>query len=214
VRDKALALLAAEGLVSPIPAPPVPWNFGLWGWKGLLAMHQEVKDNVQLDPFLKAPVSAAEQDNLRQFEARRVAMLNGQPLRDISTPANAFLTRISGFVHRDAEALQAVQVPARQLEADYFTSPRNQSWTDYMKRITVRRLPPAPAHPKDGDISPVFTVDDRGFEEAHVYFYYGGGWRLLFNTPRDALWHITAREWLPNKLAALGAEQKAKPIGQ
>ena len=101
------------------------------------------------------------------------------------------------------DALKAVQIPADHIDANYFTNPRNQSWTDYMKRITVRRLPPAPSAPKDGDVSPIFTIDDCGFEEAHVYFYYAGGWKLLFNTPRDALWHLTAQDWLPNKLATL-----------
>jgi hypothetical protein len=207
VRDKALAILADEGLISPIPAPPVPWNFGLWGWKGFLAMHQEVADNVQVDPFLKTAISVGEEHELRQFKTRKAGVLNGRPFRDISTPVNAFLTRISGFIHRDVEALKAVQIPANHIDENYFSNPRNQAWTDYMKRITVRRTPPAPASPKDGDVSPVFTVDDRGFEEAHVYFYYQGGWRLLCNTPRDALWHVTAQEWLPNKLAALSGDQ-------
>lgn len=207
VRDKALAILADEGLIGPIPAPPVPWNFGLWGWKGLLAMHQEVADNVQLDPFLKTGVSERERHDLEEFESRRAGVLEGRPFHDNSTPVNAFLTRVSGFIHRDVAALKAVQIPADHIDENYFTSSRNQSWTDYMKRITVRRIPPAPAHPKDGDVSPVFTVDDRGFEEAHVYFYYQSGWRLLCNTPRDALWHVTACEWLPNKLASLNGER-------
>jgi hypothetical protein len=207
VRDKALATLAGEGLISPVPAPPVPWNFGLWGWKGFLAMHQEVTDNAQLDPFLKTAVSEQEAHELAQFETHRASVLNGNRFHDNSTPVNAFLTRISGFLHRDVEALKAVQIPAHHIDEKYFTNPRNQAWTDYMRRITVRRTPSTPASPKDGDISPVFTMDDRGFEEAHIYFYYQGGWRLLCNTPKDALWHITAREWLPNKLAALNGDR-------
>ncbi len=41
-RDLALQWLVDEGLLSEIPPPPVPWNFGRWGWKGKFPMWEEV----------------------------------------------------------------------------------------------------------------------------------------------------------------------------
>jgi len=41
-RDIALGLLVEEGLLSEVPDPPVPWNFGVWGWEGKLLFWEEV----------------------------------------------------------------------------------------------------------------------------------------------------------------------------
>lgn len=57
VRDKALQILEEQGLLTPVSPPPVDWNFGVWGWKGFLAMHDQVSQNLKPDPFLKTTIS-------------------------------------------------------------------------------------------------------------------------------------------------------------
>jgi hypothetical protein len=52
-RDIALGWLVEEGLLSPIPDPPVLWNFGRWGWKGKFPMWDEVTEEMRA----KAPAS-------------------------------------------------------------------------------------------------------------------------------------------------------------
>jgi len=43
-RDKALQILIEEGLLSPVPPPPVDWNFCVWGWKGHIPMWGEITE--------------------------------------------------------------------------------------------------------------------------------------------------------------------------
>jgi hypothetical protein len=40
-RDIALQILSEEGLIASIPQPPVPWNFGVWGWNGPIKMWED-----------------------------------------------------------------------------------------------------------------------------------------------------------------------------
>ena len=40
-RDIALQILSEEGLIAPIPQPPVPWNFGVWAWNGHIKMWED-----------------------------------------------------------------------------------------------------------------------------------------------------------------------------
>jgi predicted transcriptional regulator len=42
-RDVALQILSEEAVISPVAQPPVPWNFGVWGWNGRLAMWEDVQ---------------------------------------------------------------------------------------------------------------------------------------------------------------------------
>ena len=35
--------LTPEGGIAPIARPPVPWNFGVWGWNGHLKMWNDVQ---------------------------------------------------------------------------------------------------------------------------------------------------------------------------
>lgn len=42
VRDLALRLLVDEGVLPEVPRPPVPWNFGVWGWEGQFLLWEEV----------------------------------------------------------------------------------------------------------------------------------------------------------------------------
>jgi hypothetical protein len=100
-------------------------------------------------------------------------------------------------------ALRAVHVPAEQIDDQYFAAPNRRQWPQQMKHLGVRRLPPALAHPKDGDVSCVFAIYDQGFEEAHVFFYHDGGWRFLFNTYAVRAWPERTAERLESKLASL-----------
>ena len=204
VRDKALQILAEEGLLGVVPTSSVGWNFGIWGWKGFLRMHDQITDDAQPDPFLKTTISDEERKIIGEFNTFRAKVLQGYRFEDASTPAKALLTRISAFANSDVKALKAVQAPSGHINQSYFNNPRNKSWAEYMKRLNIRRVPPAPKETKDGDVSPVFTMDDRGYEEAHVFFYYKGGWKVLFNTPRDGLWQTGVANTLPGKLKSLG----------
>lgn len=42
-RDIALQILSEEGSLSPVVQPPVPWNFGVWGWNGHLPMWEDMQ---------------------------------------------------------------------------------------------------------------------------------------------------------------------------
>jgi DNA-binding HxlR family transcriptional regulator len=204
VRDKALQILAEEGLLGVVPTSPVGWNFGIWGWKGFLRMHDQITDDARPDPFLKTTISDEERKIIGEFNILKAKVLRGNRFEDASTPAKAFLTRISAFANSDVKALKAVQAPSGHIDQSYFNNPRNKNWAEYIRRLNIRRVPPAPKEPKDGDVSPVFTMDDRGYEEAHVFFYYKGGWKVLFNTPRDGLWQTGVANILPGKLKSLG----------
>ncbi|MBM4044835.1 MAG: hypothetical protein FJ279_06965 [Planctomycetes bacterium] len=49
-RDIALQLLSGAGTLPPIPQPPVPWSFGVWGWQGHLPMWEEVTTSIPPTP--------------------------------------------------------------------------------------------------------------------------------------------------------------------
>ena len=49
---------------------------------------------------------------------------------------------------------------------------RKRGWLEYIGGVDIRRLPPVSGDPKDGDVHPVFTGHERGFEEAYVFFYW------------------------------------------
>ena len=40
-RDIALGQLVEEGCLSPVADPPVPWDFGVWGWHGTLPLWED-----------------------------------------------------------------------------------------------------------------------------------------------------------------------------
>jgi len=46
-RDIALRLLVEEGRLSEVAEPPVPWNFGVWGWRGSLPLWEEATREMQ-----------------------------------------------------------------------------------------------------------------------------------------------------------------------
>ncbi|MCU0917111.1 MAG: hypothetical protein MUC88_21495 [Planctomycetes bacterium] len=203
VRDRALQALVEEGLLSAVTTPPVDWNFGVWGWTGFLPMHEEVTDGILPDPFLLTAVTDDEKKLLREAESLRAGILKGSRFKDVSTPAKAFLTRFSAFVHTDVGTLREVQVPAGHIDQNYFADPQRRGWSQEMSKLSVRRLPPTPAHPKDGDVGVVFASYERTFEDAHVYFYHNGGWRFLFNTSDVGFWSKNAKKAARERLASL-----------
>ena len=72
-----------------------------------------------------------------------------------------------------------------------------------MGKLSIRRLPPAPAKPNEGDVSVVFAFYERTFEDAHVYFYHNGGWRFLFNTSDVGFLTKNAKRAAQERLASL-----------
>jgi hypothetical protein len=203
VRDRALQMLVEEGSLSPVPAAPVDWDFGVWGWRGFLPMNEEVTTGATPDPFLLTAISSDEEERLRQADAVRRKILQGSRFQDVSTPACAFLTRLSAVVHSDVNAMKAVHVAAAQINEQYFAVPQRRNWAQQMRHLNVHRVPPAPANPGTGAVSCVFAIYDQGFEEAHVYFYYDGGWRFLFNTYAVRSWSERAQERVEAKLSLL-----------
>jgi hypothetical protein len=204
VRDKTIQILIEEGLLSGVQSAPVDWNFCLWGWKGFLRMHNQITDDLQPDPFLKIPMSEEERKRIAEFNSLKSRVLQGYRYENTSSPAKALITRISALVNSDLDALKTVFTPSTHINRDYIESPNIKKWAEYMKTIKIRRVPPAPKEPKDGDVSPVFIIDNRGYEQAFVFFYYKGGWKALFNTPREGLWQTAAPEILSKTLKSLG----------
>jgi hypothetical protein len=192
VRDKALQILIEEGRIGPAPTASVDWNFSFWGWKGFLAMHDDIRNNVTPDPFLLTSISESEAERLAQFNRRKQKVLGGDRLADISTPAHAFLTWISAYANCDLDALKLVETQTDHLDMAQVENLRKRGWFEYIGGVNIRRLPPVSGDPKDGDVHPVLTGHERGFEEAYVFFYWDGGWRYLGNTPMDGRWHTWA----------------------
>ena len=205
VRDKALEMLMDEGLIGPAPAASVDWNFGIWGWKGFLPMHDDIRNNVQPDPFLLTPMSEDEAARVGQCNRRKEGVFAQERMADVSTPARAFLTWISAYANSDLDALQLVETEPNHRNMAYVENLRKRGLLEYVGSADVRRLPPVPAEPKDGDVYPVFTMHERGFEEAYVFFYWNGGWRYLGNTARDGRWHTWATEVAGQRVKQLSA---------
>lgn len=203
VRDKALQILIEEGRIGPAPSASVDWNFGLWGWKGFLSMHDDIKNDVKPDPFLLTSVSVGEAERLVQSNRRKQRILDGDPLADVSTPAHAFLTWISAYANSDLDALELVETQTDHLNMAHVKNLRKRGLLDYIAKVDIRRLPSAPTDPQDGDVYPVFTRHERGFEEAYLFFYWDGGWRYLGNTPRDGRWHTHAAEMAKERVERL-----------
>ena len=206
VRDKALQILVEKGLLSAVPDTPVAWNFGVWGWKGFLPMHDQVSQGLKPDPFLTTAISQREREAIEEFDRARAAVLQGKAYRDTSTPWRALLTRISGFAHADLEALKSVQVPASRLTASMFEDPQSKGFARYLKGIWVWRAPIPAATPKDGDVAVVFTQDEEVNRAAHVFFYYRGSWKVLFNTGLYGLWRSPVEQALSRALAQARSE--------
>ena len=203
VRDKALQILIEEGLIGPAPAASVDWNFGFWGWKGFLPMHDDIRNDVKPDPFLLTSISEGEAARLAQSNRRKQRVFDEDPLADVSTPAHAFLTWISAYANSDLDALKLVETQTNHLNMAYLEDLRKRGWLGYISSVDIRRLPPVPANPKDADVYPVFTMHEKGFEEAYVFFYWKGGWRYLGNTARDGRWHTWAADMARQRVESL-----------
>ena len=204
VRDKALQILIEEGRIGPAPSASVDWNFGFWGWRGFLPMHDDIRNDVRPDPFLLTSMSEGEAGRIVQLNRRKQRVFGGDPLADISTPAQAFLTWISAYANSDLHALKLVETQTDHLDMAHVENLRKRGWLEFFGSVDIRRLPSVPTDPQDGDVSPVFTMHERGFEEAYVFFHWNGGWRYLGNTPRDGRWHTWAAEMARQRVEVLG----------
>jgi hypothetical protein len=203
VRDKALQMLIEDGQISAVPAPPVDWNFCVWGWKGFLRMHDEITKDLRPDPFLLTSISEGEAGEVARLNNLKNKIFENELLLDISTPANTYLTWISAYVSSDLDALKLVEKPSESIDMAHLEKRTKQGWLGFISKVDIRRLPLVPSNPKDGDVYPVFTMHERGFEEAYVFFFYDDGWRYLGNTSQDGRWHTWAGEAAKQKLAVL-----------
>jgi hypothetical protein len=189
VRDKALQTLIEEGLMARPPEPPVPWNFGVWGWQGWFAMNELVTQNVQPDKFFARPPDPSEQKAGEALNALLERILKGEQFRDASTPERALLTRIAGWANRDVEALKIVTAPFDNLNQGVFSEERGQRNKQWATRIRIWRVRTPERSPQDGDLAPVFT-DSHGEKEAQVFLLYRGRWWYLGNNGAYSLWWL------------------------
>jgi DNA-binding HxlR family transcriptional regulator len=203
VRDRALQILIENGHIGPSPKPEVNWECGFWGWRGFLRMHDEITDDVRPDPFLHTPITDDEAARIAHVNALKDRVLAGKAIVDISTPAMAYVTWISAYANSGVAALKEIELPADHVDMEYLENRTKRGWLEYIGKVNVRRLPPVPAQPQEGDVSAVFTMHERGFEEAYVFFHYARGWRYLGNTARDGRWHTWAENSAKEKIKSL-----------
>lgn len=202
VRDKAIQILVESRTLTPVPSPPVSWNFGVWGWKGFLPMREQILRNVQPDLFLKTAISSAEMKVIEESNAMKSRILGGERLLDLSSPTRAYLTRLSGWYHSDSNCLKSVEVPWNETAQSTFERPESRRRAEYLAMLDIVRMRLPEGDPKDGDVVPIFTSE----EDTHVYFYYRGGWRFLYRTAYTWLWNQDVEEYLREGMSEL--EQK------
>jgi len=195
VRDKALQILIENGQLGVAPPDSLDWSFGFWGWQGFLRMHDEITDDLRPDPFLLTQVSKTESQEIERLNGlKQKIFTQGAGLADATTPAKAFLTWISAYAKSDLDVFKLVATQPEQLNMAHLQTLKQRGWLDFMRTVNIRRLPPTPENPQDGDVCPVFTMHERGYEEAYLFFYYQGAWRHLGNSSRDGRWH----SWAPD----------------
>ena len=210
VRDKALEILIENGHVGPSPKPEVDWTFGFWGWKGFLPMHDDITDDVRPDPFLSTSITDDEAARIAEVNALKNRALAGKPIVDLSTPAMAYVTWISAYANSDLATLKQVEPGERQIDVAYLENRTKRGWLDYIGKVAVRRLPPLPVRPQEGDVSAVFTMHETGFEEAYVFFRHADGWRYLGNTARDGRWQTWAKDLANEKIQSLNGRSETE----
>jgi hypothetical protein len=203
VRDKALQMLIESGQIGPAPTSSVDWNFCIWGWKGFLRMHDQITKDLKPDPFLLTPISDVEMKEIIRLNNLKSRIIQNESLIDISTPVNSYLTWISAYAHSDLEALRLVNVSGDRINMPHLENRKKQGWLGFIGKVDIRRLPPVPSNPEDGEVYPVFTMHERGYEEAYIFYFFDEGWRYLGNTPKDGLWNDWAKTAALNKLALL-----------
>ena len=209
VRDRALQILIEKGQLGVAPSQSLDWNFGVWGWQGFLRMHDEIKNDLRPDPFLLTSISDAEARDIKRLNRQKqLIFTQGAGIADATTPANAFLTWISAYAKSDLDVFRLVATQPDQLNMAHLQTLKQRGWLDFMRTVDIRRLPPVPEHPQDGDVCPVFTMHERGYEEAYLFFYYQDAWRHLGNTSRDGRWHTWARDAAQERVRLLRNQER------
>jgi hypothetical protein len=199
VRDKAIQILVEDGTLTPVPPPPVNWNYGVWGWQGFLPMREQILNNVQPDLFLETSVSGPEEKLIAESNATKSKILEGDKYLNLSTPAGAFLTRLSGWYHSDLNCLKSVELPWNEAAQSAFEGPGGRRRAEYLALLDIVRIRLPEGDPRDGDVVPIFTSED----DTHVYFYYQGGWRYLYRTAYTWLWNQDLEEHLRERMTQL-----------
>ena len=88
----------------------------------------EFAEGIVPDLCLRTTQTDDEQRRPREAESLRASIREGRRLKDLSTPAHAFPTCFSAFVHSDADTRREVQGPSQSIGADYFGDPKHQGW--------------------------------------------------------------------------------------
>ena len=205
VRDKALQILVEKRLLGEVPSPPVKWNFGVWGWNGFLAMDDQILNGVKVDSFLSTPVSAEEKKWIEKYRERSDEIIKGARYKNITTPVDAFLTRLSAWIYADLDALKIIEVASGPFDAAEFEKPETRKLVEYLSKLDIWRIHLPGKASRDGDVVPIFTSGD----DTHVYFYYEGGWKYLYKTAYTWLWQTSLEEELNNATEILTDRKKS-----
>jgi hypothetical protein len=171
----------------------------VWGWNGFLAMDDQVLNGVKVDSFVSTPVSSKEKQWIDRYLSIKEKILKGERYNNIESPVDAFLTRLSAYIHSDPEALDDVEIVSAPFDTASFQKPETQKRIEYLKKLDIWRVHLPGAISKERDAVPIFTSED----DTHVYFYYRGGWRYLYKTAYVWLWQDRLDEELKKGLDVL-----------
>ena len=168
-------------------------------------------DQVIIDPdhttFQGTDIITPEEKALvDEFHKIKARIMEGEKFNDCSTPIRALLTRISGWHHRDVEAIQAVEVWAYGPQPSKEELMKHEFYDRLAKQldsIRVLRVPVPKPNPSNGDVHPIFTIEGQGEQSVYVFFYYDGRWRSLYNTYDQIRWDRGLDEVLRHTLEFL-----------
>lgn len=160
--------------------------------------------------------TVSEADLIDEFNQIKARIMAGERFNDCSTPIRALLTRLSGWHHKDEEAIEAVEVVASGKHPFDFDEQIKERFAKQLDSIRVLGVPIPNSNPSNGDVHPIFTVESEGKPGigpkgelgAYVFFYYDGRWRTLYNTYDQEFWWDDkfADEWLRKKLEFLQSQ--------
>jgi hypothetical protein len=133
------------------------------------------------------------------YAEKQAEILSGERFSDLSSPAKAFLKRLSGWYHSDSNCLKVVEVPWNEAAENMLARPESRRRAEYLAQLDIVRIRLREGDPKDGDVVPIFTSE----EDTHVYFYYKGAWRFLYRTVETWLWDQDLEENIRERMNQL-----------
>jgi proline iminopeptidase len=158
--------------------PPVPAD-ELKQWKDGVAKWQQRKRAVH-SAFLQTTASPRECEMVRSLEEAKGEALRGREFRDLSTPANTFLTLVSAIHHQDRSILlQALPVAGQhpQLLSPEFRT----KLLEGLGKTTVCRIEVEDRPPQESDVAAIYTTDspEKKIDQVFMFGYTQGAWRFL-----------------------------------